>query len=120
MSNFYIYIEQTDGFMSTGMTYLAYKLDDIRRIYIPDKFFTQIGKTGDCVHCRNMVIEPGGLTIPIYISRNNIDFEDVLDKLNNITKGDVNQINVHLSLSELNHANYQHIKIKKSQKLQSV
>ena len=116
MSNYKyaVSIEQSDDFMSNNEVVRVWKLKDVSNIYIPMRCFTQIGAHPDCIHCKEIVIEPSCLSIPIYISMYNPDAQmenDILEKLNSITRDDVDSVVIELSLDELNHENYQRLKI---------
>ena len=107
-------VEQSDGYMDDKEVVRVWKLKDISEIYIPKNFFSQIGRYPDCVHCKKIVIEPTCLMIPIYISMYNPDAaleNDILEKLNSITRDDVDSVSIELSLDEMNHENYQRLKI---------
>ena len=109
-----ISVEQSHGHMSNFETVHVWKQKDISEIYIPKNFFTQIGEYPNSVMCKQIVIEPSCLTIPIYVSMYNTDPQleiDILEKLNSVTKDGVDSVIIELSLDELPDANYQRIKI---------
>lgn len=109
-----ISVEQSDGYMTRDPVVRVWKLKDIGEVYIPKRFFSQIGAYPDYAMCKQIVIEPTCLTIPIYISMFNGDEKlenDILEKLNSILRDDVDSVTIELSLDELQHENYQRLKI---------
>lgn len=114
MSKYMIYIRQSHSFMSDEPCVNTFKQNDISEMCIPERFFTQIGKYPNCVCCRELMIKPSGLTIPIYIHEND-KFETILDKLNNYIRDDgmTDDLTITLKLDELGHRNYQTITIQK-------
>ena len=117
MSNYKyaVSVEQSHGYMSDLEEVRVWKLKDIGEIYIPMRMFSQIGAYPNYVLCKQIVIEPTYLTIPIYVSMHNTDANienDILEKLNSITRDDVDSVTVELKLVEdLSYENYQRLKI---------
>lgn len=106
-----ISVQQSHGFMSDKPETKVFKQNDITDIWVLKKSFTQIGATGNGVWCRNMIIRPSGLTIPIYISEHDKDYLNVLVILLAIVKDNVKRVEISLSLPELSQENYQTITI---------
>ena len=114
MMKYRICIGQSHSFMSDESYINVFTQKDISEMCIPERFFTQIGKYPNCVCCRELMIKPSGLTIPIYI-RDNDKFETILDKLNNYISDDgmTDDLTITLKLDELGPRNYQTITIQK-------
>lgn len=105
-----ISINQSHGFMCDNPEIKLYKRSEITDIDVIVNAFTQIGFRTHCATCRNISIKPSGLTFPIYITKDG-NYEDVLEKLNTITRDDVDRVEVTLLLPELGDDAYQIISI---------
>ena len=109
-----ISVEQSHGHMSNFETVHVWKQKDISEIYIPKNFFTQVGEYPNSAMCKQIVIEPSCLTIPVYISMYNTNPKleiDILQTMNSVVKSDIDCATITLSLDELPNDNYQRIKI---------
>ena len=110
-------VEQSTGGVNHTVEKRIFKVGEIKNLWVSKNCYTHIGTYPNCVLCREMVIAPSGLTIPLYISVSSSNSTDVVDvvlkRLNSIINDNEDWVGIKLSLPELPLGNYQNIEIRK-------